>query len=58
MRKATHIRSKLLTKGHTLRSWALSHGYRPSTVYAAVNRVRGGKITTSILSHLRTTING
>jgi len=47
------VRICLLRKGYTLRSWALAHGYPPSTVQRAAKR--GGRRATSrkIAEHLK-----
>jgi hypothetical protein len=55
--KYNQVRICLLRKGYTLRSWALAHGYPPSTVQRAAKR--GGRRATSrkIAEHLKREMN-
>ena len=39
----TQLRARLLLKGVTLKSWALSHGYLPNFVTKIVSRYCGGE---------------
>ncbi len=51
------LRSALISRGVTLRGFALAHGYPVATVYASARGTRSGVISTKILNHLRKTIN-
>jgi hypothetical protein len=46
------LRLRLLERGHSLRSFALAHGYNPQTVYCAARGTRAGKEATKIRKHL------
>jgi hypothetical protein len=41
-RKYRELKATLISRGYTLRSWALAHGYKPTTVYGAASGVRAG----------------
>jgi lambda repressor-like predicted transcriptional regulator len=46
------LRERLLTRGYSLRSFALKHGYSVATVYNAAHGTRAGKTSTPIAKHL------
>lgn len=46
------IRVGLLRRGHTVRSWALSKGYKPTTVYGAAKGLREGVVSHKIAKEL------
>jgi hypothetical protein len=46
------LRSTLLLRGHSIRSFALQHGYNVQTAYDAARNRRAGKITSKIRRHL------
>lgn len=50
-------RVALLRKGHTIRSWALTHGYIPSTVYDALRGTRLGVKSLAIARDVKEFIN-
>jgi hypothetical protein len=57
MKSALQTRIALLRKGHSLRSWALEHGYPYSTVWRAAKR--GGRRASSrrIAEHLQRVVS-
>lgn len=48
----TQLRIRLLQHGHSLRSFAILHGYPVGTVYSAARGLRAGKTTLPIKRHL------
>lgn len=52
----TRTRAALIHAGHTLRSWARSHGFPVSSVYSAVQRRRHGPKAHAIRRSLATFI--
>jgi gp16 family phage-associated protein len=46
------LRSKLIARGFTLRSWALKNGFPPNTVYGAARGQRSGVKATLIRNRL------
>lgn len=46
------LKAALLLRGHTLRSWAIAHGYNPNTVYNAARGIRHGKKSAPIAREL------
>lgn len=47
------LRAELLTRGITLRQFALDHGYALQTVYDAAKGLRGGETTLMIREKLQ-----
>ncbi|MBI3885904.1 MAG: hypothetical protein HY302_09285 [Opitutae bacterium] len=47
------VRAALIANGKSVRRWAIEHGYRVSTVYAALHARRAGKLAKQIRSSLR-----
>jgi hypothetical protein len=43
----------LLERGHSVRSFAIQHGYKVATVYNAVNNERNGKKARKIRNHIK-----
>ena len=56
--KYRQLRNRLLDRGYTLRSWALHHDYKPTTVYAAARGSRNGIKTRQIRRELESSIDG
>lgn len=56
--KYRRIRGALIAQGITLRQWARSRGYAPSTVYMAAQGQRAGVVATRIQRELEEAANG
>jgi hypothetical protein len=51
------LRAKLLKRGHSLRSFAITHGYKVQTVYSAAKRTRAGRKSLPIFEHICRFVN-
>lgn len=42
MKTRDKIKEEFINQGNTIQSWAIEHGYKPSTVYAVLNgKIKG-----------------
>lgn len=55
--KYARLRAKLLTRGYTVRQWALEQGFPPTTAYSALRGDRKGPISISIIQRLEECFN-
>jgi hypothetical protein len=55
--KYNHLRSRLVRRGYTLRSWAMDRGLPVGSVYSAVKRLRNGVRATHIQQQLEKFLN-
>lgn len=51
--QSLRLRARLLVRGYTLRSFATKHGYKLSTVKAAIRGVRSGPTSKEIVESIR-----